>query len=201
MPPFRTHLFALAGLGFASAGMLAQSVLSGGMLASRKARLLKIARQLHMYIGIFSAPALLFFALSGALQTFSLHQATKGSDYRPAKWIAVMGELHKNQTAQLPAPKPARKAALAMGAPLGSSGIAPAAKASAPESGKASAGSPDRPVRHTLPLKIFFVIVSLSFFSSVLTGIYMSYKYSRNKLLVSSVLLTGVVVPILLAFV
>jgi hypothetical protein len=43
--------------------------------------------------------------------------------------------------------------------------------------------------------------VSLSFFCSVLTGIYMSYKYNRNKLLVTSVLLIGTVVPILLTFV
>jgi len=167
---------------------------------SRKARLLKIARPLHLYIGVFSAPALLFFALSGALQTFSLHEAKKGSDYKPAKWIAMMGELHKNQTTQLPARKPTGNAVLAMGEPQGSSVIARGTKAT-PESARASAKSHDGPVRHSLPLKIFFLIVSLSFFHSVLTGIYMSYKYNRNRLVVTSVLLTGAIVPILLTFV
>lgn len=65
--------------------------------ASAKSILLKLARQIHLYIGLFSAPALLFFAFSGALQTFSLHKSS--SDYKPASWIAVLGELHKNQTA------------------------------------------------------------------------------------------------------
>jgi hypothetical protein len=72
--------------------------------ASAKAGLLKLARQIHLYIGLFSAPALLFFAFSGALQTFSLHKSSSG--YKPASWIAVLGELHKNQTAQLPVRKP-----------------------------------------------------------------------------------------------
>jgi hypothetical protein len=170
-------------------------------LTSRKAQLLKIARQLHLHIGVFSAPALLFFALSGALQTFSLHEARKGSDYKPAKWIAVMGELHKNQTTELPTRKPTGNVALAMGEPAGSSVIAGGAKARAPESAGASARPSGGPMRNPLPLKIFFVIVSLSFFCSVLTGIYMSYKYNRNKLLVTSVLLIGTVVPILLTFV
>jgi ABC-type spermidine/putrescine transport system permease subunit I len=56
-------------------------------------------------------------------------------------------------------------------------------------------------VRHPLPLKIFFVIASLSFFFSVLTGVYMAYKCSRNKTLVASILLAGLVIPILLTFV
>ena len=33
---------------------------------------LKLFRTLHLYIGTFIAPALLFFAFTGALQTFSL---------------------------------------------------------------------------------------------------------------------------------
>src|ERR1700693_2480250 len=73
--------------------------------AATRASLLKLGRQLHLYIGVFSAPALLFFAFSGALQTFSLHQAEPGSNYKPPKWIAFMGEIHKRQMPQLPRPK------------------------------------------------------------------------------------------------
>jgi hypothetical protein len=128
----------------------------------------------------------LFFAFSGALQTFSLHEAKKGSDYKPASWIAVLGELHKHQTTQLPGRKSQSGSSLAATAaePVGS-----LAKASA------------LPVRHPLPLKIFFVIASLGFFSSVLTGVYMSYKHHRNKVLVTGFLVAGLVIPIFLTFV
>ena len=49
-----------------------------------------------------------------------------------------------------------------------------------------------------LPLKIFFVLVSLGLFTSTVTGIYMSYKYDRNKILLTVVLLAGLVIPLLL---
>jgi hypothetical protein len=56
-------------------------------------------------------------------------------------------------------------------------------------------------VRHPLPLKIFFVIASLGFFSSVLTGVYMTFKCHRNKILVTGFLVAGLVIPIFLTFV
>lgn len=153
---------------------------------SAKAHVIKLARQIHLYIGLFSAPALLFFAFSGALQTFSLHEAKKGSDYKPASWIAILGELHKNQTTQLPVHKAQSSSLLAATA---AKPVGPLASASA------------LPVHHRLPLKIFFVIASLSFFSSILTGVYMSYKHHRNKTLVTGVLVAGLVIPIFLTFV
>jgi hypothetical protein len=128
----------------------------------------------------------LFFAFSGALQTFSLHEAKKGSDYKPARWIAILGELHKNQTTQLPVRKPQSSSPVAATA---AESVGPLVKASA------------LPVRHPLPLKIFFVIASLGFFSSVLTGVYMSYKHHRNKILVTGFLVAGLVIPIILTFV
>ncbi len=38
--------------------------------------LLKYTRLVHLYLGVFITPALLFFAFTGALQTFSLHETT-----------------------------------------------------------------------------------------------------------------------------
>ena len=49
-----------------------------------------------------------------------------------------------------------------------------------------------------LPLKLFFLLVSLGLFTSTLTGIYMAYRYDRNKLLVTGLLLAGVVIPLVL---
>jgi hypothetical protein len=148
-----------------------------------RAGLLKLGRQIHLYIGVFSAPALLFFAFSGALQTFSLHQAKDGSDYKPPKWIAFMAEIHKNQIPQLPRPK------IQPGMPMASTKPEPATAVAKPLA---------RPAHNPLPLKIFFVVISLSFFSSIFTGVYMSYKYNRSKTHVTAVLVAGCVVPILL---
>ncbi len=49
-----------------------------------------------------------------------------------------------------------------------------------------------------LPLKIFFVVVSFGLLLSTLTGTYMAYRYERNKLLVTGLLIAGVVIPLLL---
>jgi hypothetical protein len=54
---------------------------------------------------------------------------------------------------------------------------------------------------HPLPLKIFFLIVSVSLFLSTLTGIYMSYKYVRNRPLMTALLILGMVIPVILSFV
>ena len=36
-------------------------------------RFLRIVRTIHLYLGVFTAPMLLFFAVTGGLQTFSFH--------------------------------------------------------------------------------------------------------------------------------
>ena len=49
-----------------------------------------------------------------------------------------------------------------------------------------------------LPEKLFFLVVSLGLFSSTLTGIYMAYKFDRNKWLVTGLLIAGIAVPLVL---
>ncbi len=49
----------------------------------------------HMYIGILIAPSVLFFALTGALQIFSLHEA-HGS-YVPPPLLEKLRRMHKDQ--------------------------------------------------------------------------------------------------------
>ena len=60
------------------------------------------------------------------------------------------------------------------------------------------ADAPAPKPHNALPLKIFFLFVSIGLFISTLSGLYMSYKYIRNKVLVTVLLVTGVVLPILL---
>ena len=146
---------------------------------------LKFLRKVHLYIGIFATPALLFFAITGAMQTFSLHETTQGSDYKPPAWIATLAQLHKKQTTVVPV----RKARPADKGPVGSNGAEH--KADGP-------AAPVAPQKSHLPMKIFFLLVSVSLLISTLTGIYMAYKYSHGWLVLTGLLVAGIVVPLLL---
>ena len=152
-----------------------------------QAKILKAIRLLHLYLGIFIAPALLFFAISGPLLTFSFHSSVKGSPYKPAKWIVVMSQLHKKQTTELPQRKLQSSVPAAAGTPQPAETTVPRIQAN------------DAAPHNPLPLKIFFLIVSAGLAVSTASGLYMSYKYSRNKLPAAVLLLLGTVVPIVLA--
>jgi hypothetical protein len=178
---------------------------------------LKLFRKLHLYIGIFISPALLFFAFTGALQTLSLHESVRGSSYKPSQFLMTMAQIHKNATWKVQPRKPgqgpesdktkadrndrgtdsAKGADAAKGAhgdkreDVATSVIAPGASPPAP------APVISKRQMH-LPLKIFFLLVSLGLFTSTLTGVYMTYKYDRNRMLMTGLLVAGVVIPLLL---
>jgi magnesium-transporting ATPase (P-type) len=59
----------------------------------------------------------------------------------------------------------------------------------------------DRLAHNSLLLKIFFLVVSAGLLCSTITGLYMSYKYSRNKVLLAILFIAGIVVPISLTLV
>jgi len=144
---------------------------------------LKLFRKIHLYFGIFIAPMLLFFAFTGAVQTFSLHETTQGSSYKPPAWLVTLGQIHKKQTSVVPV----RKQRPADAPKLAKTDAAPAPKpVDAP------------PQKSHLPLKIFFLIVAIGLFTSTLTGIYMAYKYNQSKLVVTALLLAGAIIPLLL---
>lgn len=65
---------------------------------SKSAARLKLARQWHFYLGTLFAPSIIFFAFSGAMQLFGLHEIRPGRAYQPPAWIQKMGSIHKNQT-------------------------------------------------------------------------------------------------------
>jgi uncharacterized iron-regulated membrane protein len=151
---------------------------------------LKYTRLLHLYLGVFIAPALLFFAFTGALQTFSLHETTRGSSYKPPAWAVTLAQIHKKQTPVVPArklPPPDKPAA-----------DKPATVPPQPSSPPKAPDAPAPKTHNPLPLKIFFLLVSIGLFVSTLTGLYMSYRYLRNRLLITAILVAGIVIPIVL---
>jgi hypothetical protein len=176
--------------------------------------LLKFVRSVHLYLGVFLSPALLFFAFTGALQTFSLHETTAGSSYQPPAWAVTLAQLHKKQTTVVPVrkakpqdvakapdgvgPAAAGKADGQMGSTGGSK---PATDQAGDRAGSAKdAGRPagQAQAKSHLPMKIFFLLVAVGLFTSTLTGIYMAYRYKRNGWLISGLLVAGVVAPLVL---
>ncbi|QAU23497.1 PepSY domain-containing protein [Dyella sp. M7H15-1] len=160
------------------------------MSASHK--ILKLSRQIHLYLGVFIASALLFFALTGGLQVFSLHETSRSSDYKPPEWLVVMAQLHKKQTTAVrkrPVDAETRSAATQASMP-----------AINPVPMPVKLDRPGIDVKHSLPLKIFSALVALGLFISTLLGIYMAYRYTRKLALMTVLLLAGIVLPILLAW-
>ncbi|BBD79789.1 PepSY domain-containing protein [Aerosticca soli] len=150
-------------------------------------RVLAFARLLHLYLGVFSAPMLLFFAITGGLQTYDLHMPAKDGGYQPPAWLASLGMLHKKQFLAAPRRPPSEAK------PASGEGDRQAA-ASRP---RTEARTP--PARVLWPMKLFFALISFALALSVATGVYLAYRYTRRPWRVSAIVLAGIVVPVLLA--
>src|SRR5579884_2073387 len=136
-------------------------------------------RQLHTYLGVFFAPSILFFAFTGSLQLFSLHEGHPGDAYQPPAWIEKLASIHKDQRLeQRHGPPPAARP--------------PDARA------ERRANAPRPQAKTTLALKWFFLAMSVGLMSTTLLGLYMAFQYQRNRKLIWSSLLAGVAIPALL---
>src|SRR5437868_15397781 len=165
---------------------------------SRSHRLLRYLRLLHLYTGVFIAPAVLFFAFTGALQTFSLHETTRGSSYKPPAWAVLLAQIHKKQTPVVPVRKaPPQEKQADKAAPEKTQPSSSTAKAAPVEPPK-STGEAAPKSHNALPLKCFFLLVSIGLFASTLSGLVLSYKYVRNRRLITVMVIGGIIVPVLL---
>ncbi len=113
-------------------------------------------RRLHLYSGMFFAPAILFFAVSGGVQTFRLTELPGA----PA-WTRWLDSVHKDQAPPRapsdPAPPHRRRRR-------------PAQPLARREPG--AAGQRPKPARHDpLALKIFVALMSLGLIFSTGLGI------------------------------
>ncbi|MEO5813485.1 MAG: PepSY domain-containing protein [Rhodanobacter sp.] len=164
---------------------------------------LKFLRTLHVYLGVFAAPALLFFAFTGGLQTFSLHETTRGSSYAPPAWLASAAHLHKKATLEVPVRR--ARPLVAGGARLPADGASNAAGMMQPVVAitphTASMGATTPAVRAPgwlLALKIFFAVISGSLLISVLSGLIIAYRLSHRPYLLNMLVLAGVLLPLAL---
>ncbi len=185
-------------------GYSAPASLAARILMSLTHRFLKTTRTIHLYLGVFAAPMLLFFAITGGLQTFGLHESERGGSYSPPAWLATLAQLHKKQTTVVPVRRPRPGAASALAGndaggvrlPASSAGRA-AGQRSAPV-GNPAENADGRARKNLWPMKIFFAAIALSLMISVLTGLYMAWRFTRKPRLIGALVLAGIVVPLLL---
>ena len=157
---------------------------------STNATRLKQARQWHLYLGTLFAPTILFFAFTGTLQIFSLHEGRPGGTYQPPTWIVRLASIHKNQNITVrhfPPPNPKAPAQAA----LRSNPAAPPA----PQIESPRRNEPRPPMVLTYLLKWFFVFAALGLIWTTFLGIYMSFKYNRSRAIVWGLLTAGTAIP------
>lgn len=133
-------------------------------------------RKAHLYVGVFIAPVILFFAATGMLQILSLHQSSPG--YTAPVLLQRLGSLHKDQVFGAPHRPPEAK------------------PAKPPEGPPRPPPRPIGPVRWIL--KGFFECVGAGLILNTLMGLYMAYKINRNAWLTGGLFAAGIVVPVIL---
>jgi len=134
-------------------------------------------RRWHAYIGLFIAPSVIFFALTGATQLYGLHEAH--GRYRPPAIVEKLSSLHKDQVFAFghrhePAPD----------ADPGKPGAAP--------------DDDDKEETSTLILKGFFLIVALGLTFSSAFGAWLGLTQIRRPRLAAALLITGALIPVIL---
>lgn len=136
---------------------------------------LAFLRQCHVYVSVFVAPSLLFFAFTGGLQTFRIPD-----DKATPALIQKLARVHKDDVFALKPARPKRPEA---------PGHAPAKKA--PEAAPREAAS-------TTALKWFFTAISIGVGLTTLFGLWMALAYNRRKAVVWLVLAAGAAAPVLI---
>jgi hypothetical protein len=151
-------------------------------------------RRLHQYLGLFFAPALLLFSLSGALQTYRWQEA-QGYGGAPPAWIVWMASVHKDQAS----PRPPRA-----GGPEAGPGGPAAPKAAAP-AGPAAKGQATKALEkkgggRRQGLMLFVGLFGLALFLSTLLGIAIAIANRAARRTNLLVLAAGAIVPLLLLY-
>ncbi len=139
-----------------------------------------LLRQWHGYLGAFIAPSVIFFALTGALQLFNLHEPHGG--YHPAQIIEKLGRLHKDQVFALDHDHPSP----------------PAEASPRPATSQPKPDDDDQPAVATTVLKWFFLVVALGLVVSTAFGIWIALTKPRGRTATVVLLAAGAAVPVLL---
>jgi hypothetical protein len=180
-----------------------RSKYANGRGGNPAARMLLI-RQVHAYLTAFVAPTILFFAVTGAIQLFGLHEAHDG--YKPPALLERLGRLHTDQVFALRANHgPASPDARPPGAAAEStSEPADTAPNDYRRGGLAEAGHhDDGDARSTgvAALKWLFLAAAVMLIGSTLLGLWMALTQNRHRIALLVIFIVGAAAPLaILAF-
>ena len=145
---------------------------------------LRALRRYHNYLGLFFAPMILLFAISGALQTFRLQEA-KGYGGPPPNWIVWLASVHKDQGPPRESRAERPKA------------VRPSAVGEKPQARPTSDAKRPSP----LPLKIFVVLLSIALAVSTVLGVMIALSIKGSRRVSLALLALGTVVPVVLLWI
>jgi hypothetical protein len=143
--------------------------------------MLMTLRRYHLYLGVFFAPAIILFSISGALQTFRLPEE-KGWGGPPPNWMVWVASVHKDQS-------PPRAATPEL--PHDEA----AAKPSKPKPSGVAAKQPS-----PLLLKIFVVLMAIGLLLSTLIGLTVALANPRTRWTYLAIMIAGAVLPCVLLY-
>jgi hypothetical protein len=131
-------------------------------------------RLIHNYAGVFFAPTIIFFAFSGVMQVFKLHESYRATPGAQGDWIAWMSQVHKESALIPPKAAPARAAPRPDGPP----------------------GEPRK--ERSSPFKWFAALMGISLIGASLAGLWIAYNYPKRRRSFFITLLAGLLLPIIL---
>lgn len=139
---------------------------------------MKTIRLVHFYLGVFFAPLVIFFAFTGTMQVFKLHEAYRDTPGSQGDWIAWFGQFHKEQAWIAPRVAPAKPAPAK---------AAPAAPAKAKE----------RPPQSN-PSSWLVALMGVALITTTLLGLYIAFNYPNRRKRFMLTLAAGIAVPLVL---
>ena len=143
---------------------------------------MKSIRRIHAWLGVLFAPTIMFFALTGTLQMYGLHESEGGE---APGLIAKAAMVHTHQTATVPTRAPRAQP--------------PRTEQPKPDAARADAAKAERPAkRTTMPLKLFFTLMAISLIASSMLGLWIAFTSKRDRRLHAGLLVAGFVLPIVL---
>jgi hypothetical protein len=141
-----------------------------------------LIRTWHTYLGIFIAPSVLFFALTGALQIFSLHEAH--DKYVPPQLLEKLASVHRDQVFAVKAHDDDHSDEHAQD-----------------EHGAAPPEHEEEPGLATTLLKYFFLLVAVALCVSISLGLWLGLTHVRHKRAGWWLLAVGIILPASLAMI
>lgn len=146
---------------------------------------MRLVRQAHLWLSVFFAPSIVFFAISGLVLLMGWHDGAA-----PSKMAVTLAQVHRAQTTAAPPARPRPPQVDARRRPDNLGVDRAAAARPAP---------PPRPHR-SAPLTAFFVAMTLTLVMSTALGVAIAWSFRAQRRAVLATLAAGAVIPLVLVW-